>query len=99
MIIEWMKQKVRTGKWDDLEKFEKKFVPIENKLGFPPKRRLRGIIGPTYETLIIQRQWESLAQWEECWSKAFSDPNYNALGKEVDEYIESSQIEIYYVLP
>ena len=99
MYIEWMIQKVHTGKWKDLESFEKKIVPLENKVGFPPKKRLQGTFGASDETLIIERQWESLAQMEECYSKLMKEPELLEFGDELYGFIDSTRIDIYTVLP
>jgi hypothetical protein len=55
--------------------------------------------GHNVGTLIIERQWESLAAMEAVYEKAFADPEYQALEAETVPVIESVQIELYVPLP
>jgi hypothetical protein len=65
VIIERQIQKVRSGKWTELEELDKKFTAIEGNLGFPAERRCRSLVGGlTTDMLIIERQWESFAALE-----------------------------------
>ena len=65
LIIARLTQKIRTGTWDELDKIDKQFTEIEDKFGYPPKKRYRSLIGgnPT-DILIIDREWKSLAEME-----------------------------------
>jgi len=101
VAIERMIQKVYPGKWAELEEIDKKFNAVESRLGFPPnKKRYQCMIGShDSNTLIIERQWESLATMEATYEKAFADPELQALEKEVTSIIESNQLEVYMPLP
>ena len=100
IAIERMTQKVYPGKWAELEEIDKRYNEIEQQAGFPAKKRLQCIIGGLDQnTLIIERQWDSLAAMESTYEKVFADPAWQALGKEVAACVESSQIEIYTPLP
>jgi len=95
-----MIQKVRSGKWAELEEIDKRFNKLESRLGFPPKKRYQCIMGGhDTNTLIIERQWESLAVMEATYEKAFADPAHQALLEETPSIIKSSQLEVYVPLP
>jgi hypothetical protein len=50
-------------------------------------------------TLIVERQWASLAAMEATYEKAFADPEHQALQKEITSIIKSVQWELYMPLP
>lgn len=96
MIIERMIQQVIPGKWAELEAIEPKFNAVETRLGYPPKRRYRCLVGGlTTNTLIIEREWESMAAMEAVYGKAFVDPEHQALTAELDSIIKSTRVELY----
>ncbi len=98
-IEERMIQQVHMDKWPDLEILEKRWVALENRLGFPPKRRLQAIAGSqTMGTLIIEREWDCLAQFETMMEKQFADPEFQQLNAETGTCIGSVQLEFYQVL-
>ena len=100
MIIERQMQKVRSGKWTELEELDKKFIPVESQLGFPVRRRCRSLIGGlTTDMLIVERQWDSFAALEAAYEKALMNPEHQALSKDVELILESQQIEFYLPLP
>jgi hypothetical protein len=95
IVIQRLVQRVYNGKWDELEAIDKKFNEIEEKIGFPPKKRYRCLTGPhDTNTIIIEHQWESLAKMEKIMTKAFLDPEYAKLGSQLDSIIESQHIEL-----
>ena len=96
VIIERQMQKVRAGKWTELEDLDKRFTPVESHLGFPAKRRCRSLVGGlTTDMLIIERQWESFAAMEAAYEKILADPEHQALSEALDPILESQQIEFY----
>ena len=96
VIIERQIQKVRSGKWAELEEMEKKFTTVETQLGFPAKRRCRSLVGGlTTDMLIIERKWESFAVLETVYEKALMNPEHRALSEDVELILESQQIEFY----
>ena len=100
VIIERQIQKVRSGKWAELEELDKKFTVVESQLGFPAKRRCRSLIGGlTTDTLIIERQWESFAAVESVYEKALANPEHQGLSEKVELILVSQQIEFYVPLP
>lgn len=93
-------QQIRPDKWAELEALDKKFNAVESRHGFPAKRRYRCYVGShTISTLIVERQWGSLAAMEVAYEKVFADPEYQALEAESAAIIESVQIELYEPLP
>ena len=100
VIVERMIQKVRPGKWAELEMLETRYKEAESRLGFPPKKRYQCMVGGhDLNTLIVERQWESMAAMEATHEKAFADPEHQALNMETSSVVKSAQIEIYAPLP
>jgi hypothetical protein len=96
IIIERQIQKVRSGKWTELEDLDKKFTAVESDLGFPARRRCRSLVGGlTTDMLIIERQWESFAVLESTYEKALMSTEHQALSAEAELILESQQIEFY----
>jgi hypothetical protein len=101
MIIERQVQKVLPGKWPAYESVDKKMDALIGRLGFPAKKLYRCIMGghDFINTLIMERQWESLAAMEAAYGKILVNPEYQALEAELFTVIESGQIEVYRPLP
>ena len=100
MIVERMVQKIAPGKMQALEVLDKKYNALESKLGFPPKRRLIAVFGGLpANTLIVEREWETMAAFEAAVMKRMADPVYPALEVEGAGIIESMHWEVYMVLP
>jgi hypothetical protein len=100
IVIEHLIQHIRPGKWAGLEALDKKYNALESAMGFPPKRRLQCLAGNyDTDTIIIERQWESMAKMEAAWEKAMADPAYQALGNESLDVIETNHWELYIPVP
>jgi hypothetical protein len=100
IVIDRMIQKVYPDKWAELEEVDKKYNAVEGRLGFPPKKRYQCLTGShEVNTLIIERQWASLAAMEATYEKAFADPEHQALGKESTSIIKNIHWELYMPLP
>lgn len=100
ICVERHVQQIYPGKWAELEAINKKYDVVESRLGFPPKKRYQCYIGGhNLNTLIIERQWESMAVMEATYEKAFADPEYQALQAGTASIIESVQVELYVPLP
>lgn len=100
IVIDRMIQQVRPDKWAELEEIDKKYNAVEGRLGFPPKKRYQCIMGShDTNTLIVERQWASLAAMEATYEKAFADPEHQALQEEITSIIKSTQWEVYMPLP
>ncbi len=89
-------QRVANGKWDQLEEIDKKCTELEDKLGYPPKKRFRSLSG-AYDNnvVIIEREWQSLSKMEKVMTKGFLDPELTKLYKKLDSIIEWAKTELY----
>ena len=100
MFVERMVQKIAPGKWDALEVLDRKYNALEGRLGFPAKRRMRVIFsGLTTDTLIVEREWDSMAALEAATMKRMMDPGSPALEAESAGVILSVVWEVYMTLP
>jgi hypothetical protein len=100
MIIERMIQHIYPGKWAELEALDKKYNLVEARLEFPAKKRYQLLMGThPAGTLIIERQWPSLAAMEAANMKGLADPEYQALQQESAPIIKSVYWEVYMPLP
>ena len=100
IALERTTQKVHPGKWAELAELDKRFNEIEMRAGFPQKKRYQCVIGGLDQnTLIIERQWGSLAVMESTFEKVLMDPAWQALQQEADLIVESSQTEVFTPLP
>ncbi len=100
IAIERIVQEIYPGKWAELDEIDKQFTEIEQKLGFPAKKRYQCIMGALDQNmLVIEREWECLAAMETSYEKAFALPEYMALGKEIVSIVKSSRIEVYTPVP
>jgi hypothetical protein len=100
VVVERMIQQIYPDKWEELEAIDKKFNLAEARLGFPPKKRYQLLSGrDAMNTLIVERQWPSLAALEATNEKAMADPEYQVLGKGLTSIIKSMHWELYMPLP
>lgn len=96
IIIEMMIQKINNGMWEALDEIDKRYDVIESRHGFPSKRRLMSISGThDLNTIIITREWSSMAAMEAAYEASLMDPEYQALTSETGSIIESSRMELY----
>ena len=94
-VLERMTQQIYSTKWAELETLDKKYDSIESRHGFPPKRRYRLFAGGrNTNTLVIEREWESFADMEAAFEKAFSDPEWHAANAEGADIVAEAQIEL-----
>ncbi len=99
-ILERLIQQIRPDKWAELEALDKRYDVVESRLGFPPKRRYRCMTGGHgTNTLVIEREWASLAAMEETYGKSYADAENQALNAESASIVEDNQSELYWVLP
>jgi hypothetical protein len=100
IVIDRMIQKVYSDKWAELEAIDKRYNAAEARLGFPPKKRFSLLAGSyAVNTLVVEREWPSLAKMEEIHEKAMADPEYQELGKEIVSIVKSVHWELYMPLP
>lgn len=99
-ILEQQIQKIRKGKWEELEELDKRYAAMEERVGFPPKKRYRCISGiHGLGDLVIERQWESMAALEAAYEKLLADPEYHKLTQESGMIIEENHLGLYMLLP
>lgn len=100
VVLERLVQVVAFDKWSKLDKIDQKWNAFESRLGFPPKKRYQSI-ATTYDssTIIIEREWGSLAEMEAAYEKQLQDPEYDDLLKDTAGVITSSRMELYTPLP
>jgi hypothetical protein len=100
VIIERMVQHIFPGKWAELEAIDKKYNAVEARLGFPTKKRLQLLMGThPAGTLVIEREWPSLAVMEAANAKGMADPEYQALQQESATIIKNIYWELYMPMP
>ena len=101
MILMREVQKIRSGKWEELEELEKEWQELERRAGYPEgKKRYRGMSAPhDLDTMIIEVEWESFAAYEEICAKTALEPGFAALVARTELLIESMSFEFYTVLP
>jgi hypothetical protein len=100
MFVECITQQIFMDKWAELEVLNQKYDVVEKRCGFPPKRRYQMYFGGEgINTLIVMREWESLAALEVAYTKVMADPEYQALAPESASIIKHSKDEILFQLP
>ncbi len=98
-ILERQIQKVRPGKWEELEEIDKEWTTIESRYGYPPKTRYVYISG-AYDanTLVVERLWDSFAALEEASQELNGDPEAKPLGEKTSEIVKSTKMEFLWKL-
>ena len=97
-IMERLIQKVDRSQWAKKIAIEKRYEPVEARLGFPPSRRYRAYIGSQdTNTRVIERDWSSLQAFLVTVEKSMSDPEHQALGAEQVGIVLSNQVELYII--
>jgi hypothetical protein len=100
VILERQVQHVYTDKWAELEQLDKEFNAVEARYGFPPKKRYQMMSGPDeMGTLIIERQWASLAAMEAAYEKLMLDPAYQSVNQKSSLILKDNRLELYTPLP
>ena len=98
-VLERQLQHIHPQKWAELNAIDAKYNEAEAKFGFPKKRRYQALAcGLESNTLIIEREWESMAVFEATYEKAFADAEYQKLGAELDGIVLKNSLELYAVL-
>jgi hypothetical protein len=98
IVIERLVQHINPEKWAELESLDQQFNQAESQHGFPKKQRKLLISGgDELQTLIIERQWASLAAMEAAYESLLADPAYQALSSA--GVIKDTRMELYQLLP
>jgi hypothetical protein len=99
-IKERLTQKIHLDKWEALEALEKKFDAVESGLGFPAKKRYRLILSSkSINMIVVEREWDSFADFEKAWEKWMSNPQINGLMEALNDVVEDGYTEILMPLP
>ncbi len=86
--------------WNKLEELEAKMLAMEEKMGLPAKRRLRSVAGPlSFDTLIIEWEYPSMAAWEEASHKIMANQEYMAGMSSSSDIVGSVRYEVYSLWP
>ena len=98
-IVHRLIQQIAPGKWGQVLDWDAKYGAIEQRYGVPPYRRYRAMVGADgTDTLVSEQEWESMAAFEERYTKAIADPDWEKLDAEAASVITSGRHEFYLVL-
>jgi len=99
-VLERLIQKIKPDKWDALDEIDKRFDEVESKYKFPPKRRYRSMVGPLDDNIIvIEREWKSMAKYEDALLNSYGNPEEQALAAELADIMVQEWREVYLVWP
>ena len=97
-VMERMIQKVERTSWSKKIAIEKRYEIVEARLGYPPTRRYRALIGSNdTNTRVLERDWSSVEAYMATLQKALPDPEWQVLGSEQVGIVLSNQVELYIV--
>jgi hypothetical protein len=100
VTLERLIQHITPGKWAELEALDKEYDVVESRFGFPPKKRYQLLAGPDeIQTLVIERQWPSLAAMEAAYEKIMADSAYQTLTAKSLPVIRDNRWELYTLMP
>jgi hypothetical protein len=99
-IITRLIQYVFPDKWDELNALDEKFTELENKIGFPPKRRYRLMVGNEItDTLVIEREFtKGMGQVKKLLQKYDADQEIQALMAELPSVVKDQSSEGFMIL-
>ena len=96
IVVERMIQQIYPGKMAALNEIDKRFDVVEKGLGFPPKKRFSSLSGPLdLNTIVVEREWSSMAAMEEIYARSFGNSEQQALVAELIDIVKSTRIELY----
>lgn len=99
VILERDVQHIYPDQWAELNAIDGEFNQVESRIGFPAKKRFQLLIGPDeVNTLIVERQWPSMAAMETAYEQAMADPGWQALVAKSNAIIRDHRYEVYLVL-
>ena len=98
-MLERQVKRVALGKMAEVDEFRRKAMAIESRYGFPPQKRYGYLCGEDTRTLVIEREWESLAAMEEAFAKVEADAEYQKLGQTSQGLYELVRFELLVPMP
>jgi hypothetical protein len=100
MLVERCTQKV-IGSYPDVVALEKKFEALETKIGNVPKKRrlMPRYAGVPVDTMIWEREWESLSAIEAYQAKANNDdPEWDEAYSQAPKVFTDFKFELFEVI-
>jgi hypothetical protein len=96
MILMVGYQKVKRGKRAELDELNKRWRAFDERLGIPPEQQYACMFGSREAgTLLLIREWESMAAMQEGFQRMQADSELAELMGEAGDIIESTQWELY----
>ena len=100
LILERIIHQIHPGKWAEVPAMEKEFEQIEKPLGFPDKKRYQMLVGGEgANTLVIERDWPSMAAMEAAYDKAMANPGWQAMVAKSSAVLKDTRYELLGVMP
>ena len=97
-ILERQISQLRPGKAKEVIEISKRFDAIEKRWGFPVKRFYSSLAGEPVNTMVMEREWESLAAYENAWALARADADWQVLGAQRSDLSTGHRTEFYMVV-
>jgi hypothetical protein len=97
-ILERQVSQLRPGKAKEVIEISKRFDLIEKRMGFPLKRFYSSIAGEPTNTMVMEREWESLAAMESVWALARADAEWQGLRAQRSDLSIGHRTEFYTVV-
>lgn len=99
LILERIVHQIDPDKWPEVMIMEAEFDQVEKPFGFTEKKRFRTLIAEDgVNTLVIERNWPSMAALEAAYDKASADPGWQAIGMKWSTVIKDTRYELFLVL-
>ena len=100
VILERIVHHINPDKWPEIHAMDAEFAQIESRFNFPESKRFQMLIGADVSTtLVVERQWPSMAALEAAYDKAMADPGWQAQAAKSGAIIKDTRYELYAVLP
>ena len=98
-ILERIIHQINPGKWPEVNAMEAEFVKIESPFGFTEKMSFQMLAGGDgANTLVVERQWPSMAAMEAAYGKAMADPGWQSMVAQSSAIIKDTRYELLLVI-
>jgi len=98
-ILERQVKRLARGKFDRMQEMWAKYQPIEAKYGVPPHKRYRYLSGEDWWTIVLEREWESMAAFEATQAKLSADAEYQKVLQAYADVYEAARFEFLVPVP
>ena len=95
MIVERIVFQAKYGKGDELVALFKESAKVAPPSSMGRNPRLLTDRSGQFFTIVLEAEWESLAEWEKAFGRMFSDPKLQSLMERSTPLIESGRREFY----